>query len=162
MIPDYRFRTAPPDPRTTRLLHWLFYLGALLLLVAAVHSLYRYLTEWTAGDDNSHLWDLLLGIVYLIASGLIAYATYRHGSGPREELAPERYADIKDGILTYQLDQLSGTQRIDLGQVRQVTKPSVRELVLTTEGGERHVLPIYLIDEEEKQRELEGILKQLG
>ncbi|MBB4079728.1 hypothetical protein GGR28_002353 [Lewinella aquimaris] len=159
MIPDYTFRTEHPNPRTTRFLHLLFYFGAMLLLVAAVHSLYRYFTEWTVGDDNSHIWSLVLGLIYLIASILIGYFTYSHGGDGEDP--PERFVEIEDGVMTYSLDQVTGRQVLDLATVREVSRPSVRELILSLRDGERVVLPVYLIDDEDKQRELESILTKL-
>ncbi|MCP9236865.1 hypothetical protein [Lewinella sp. JB7] len=159
MIPDYSFRTDHPNPRTTRMLHLLFYFGALLLLVAAVHSLYLYFTAWTTGDDGSHLWSLVLGLVYLLVSVLIAYFTYNHGDD--EVAPPDRYVEIEDGVLMFSLDQVSGRQVVDLSAVGSVSRPSVRELVLALRDGRQVVLPVYLIDDEEKQRELEAILTKL-
>jgi hypothetical protein len=161
VIPDYHFRAEHiPRARTTRLLHWLFYLGALLLLIAGIHSLSLYFTEWSMGDDDSHLRHLLLGLLYLLISAVVVYATYNHG-GKGGELPPERYAKIVDGQFTYHLDQVSGVQRVDLARVKKVTKPSVREMILTTDDGVDHPIPIYLIDEDDKQLELERILKGL-
>ncbi|WP_116128266.1 hypothetical protein [Lewinella sp. IMCC34183] len=157
MIPDYHYRADQPDPATTRLLHVLFYAAAALLLVAGVHSLYVYVTGWTAGDDYSHLWQLLLAILYLLAAGAVAYATYNHGGG--KEAAPERYVDVAAGTMTYALDQLAGKQRVDLTQLAQVTRPSVRELILEFRDGRQVILPVYLIEGEEKQRELEALLQ---
>jgi hypothetical protein len=162
VIADYQFRSDhQPDPRTTRWFHLLFYLGALLLLVAAVHSIYVYWTDWSAGDDNSHLWNLLLGLVYLIVSGLIAYATYHHGRG-REEPAPSRYLIIEDGVMTYELDQLAGRRVVDLTGLESVSQPSVRELRLRFRDKEDLSLPVYLIDEPEKQVELRETLQRRG
>ena len=158
VIPEYHFRTEHPDPGTTRFLHVLFYLGAVLLLVAAVHAFYVYFTTWSGGDDNSHVWQLVLGVVYLIVSGLIAYNTYHHGEdavGP----APERFVSVIDGRMRYSLDQLSGENELDLRRLRAVTRPSVRDLILTLDDDSQRVLPIYLIDEEAKQEELERILR---
>jgi hypothetical protein len=159
VIPDYQFRADHPNPRTTRLLHLLFYLGAFLLFVAAVHSFYVYWTEWTVGDDNSHLWNLVLGMIYLIVSGLVAYATYHHGDGD-DVTPPERYLLIEEGVMTYELDQLSGRRVVDLSGLTEVTQPTVRELRLHFRGGEEIALPIYLIDEPEKQEELLITLRQ--
>ena len=158
MTAQYDFHTTPPNPRTTRLLHWLFYLGALLLLVAAIHSLYLYFTHWSGGENDSSIWQLILGLVYLVVSGLIAYATYTHGGGDDDEVAPPRYVRIRDGKLTYELEQTAGRQEIALDRIVKVTRPSVRDLLLELRDGERILLPIYLIDEEDKQKELEGVL----
>ncbi len=141
------------------MLHLLFYLGAVLLLVAAIHSLYLYFTDWSAGDDG-HFWYLVLGLVYLLVSGLIAWFTYHHGAG--EETPPDRYLEIRNGVMTWELDQLKGKQRVDLKSVVRAERPSVRELSLTLQGGREVVLPIYLVDEEAKQVELENILLTVG
>ena len=159
MTPTYDFHTPPPpNPRTTRLLHWLFYLGALLLLVAAIHSLYLYFTHWSGGEDDHPIWQLVLGLIYLVVSGLIAYATYTHGQGDEEELPPPRYVRIENGKLTYELDQLNGRQEIALDRIKRVKRASVRDLLLELRDGERVLLPIYLIDDEGKQAELEEVL----
>ena len=159
MIPDYHFRTEHPNPQTTRLLHLLFYLGAVLLLVAAGHSLYLYFTDWSAGDDG-HFWYLLLGLIYLLVSGLIAWFTYHHGDG--HETPPDRYVEIRDGTMIWELDQLNGKQTVDLNTVVQADRPSVRDFLLTLEDGRQVILPIYLVDEENKQVELENILMGVG
>ncbi len=162
MTPTYDFHTPPPpNPRTTRLLHWLFYLGALLLLVAAIHSLYLYFTHWSGGEDDHPIWQLVLGLVYLVVSGLIAYATYTHGRGDDGKTPLQRYVRIQEGKLVYELDQLNGRQEIALDRIDRVTRASVRDLLLELRGGERVLLPIYLIDDEGKQEELEEVLATL-
>ncbi|CAH0998842.1 hypothetical protein LEM8419_00157 [Neolewinella maritima] len=158
MTPDYDFHTTPPDPRTTGLLHALFYLAAVLLLAAAIYTLYLYFTHWSGGEDDHPIWQLILGLVYLVASGLIAYATYTHANGSDGEVPPERYVRIADGRLVYDLDQLSGRQEVDLDRIVKVSRPSVRDLVLDLSDGTQQVLPIYLIDEDGKQEELERAL----
>ncbi|WP_116108058.1 DUF308 domain-containing protein [Lewinella sp. IMCC34191] len=156
MAPDFHFRADHPDPGTTRWLHICFYLGAVLLAIAGVYELYLYATHWSAGEDSSHLWMLILGVIYLVVAGLVAYATYNHGGSG--EIPPERFVRIQDGVMTYQLDQLQKEQKIRLANVRSVHRPTVRDLVLELTDGRRVTLPVYLIDEEEKQRELEVFL----
>ena len=156
---EFTFRAAHADPRTTRWLHIGFYLGALLLSVAAVHSLYLYFTAWSAPDDNSHLWQLVLGLLYLLGSLGIVYATYHHGDHHGGESPPDRYARVDDGTLVYELDQLSGQQRVKIADITAAERTSVRDLVLTLRDGSQHVVPIYLIDDEAKQAELEGLLR---
>ncbi len=158
VIPDFHYRADHPAPGTTRLLHFLFYFGALLLLVAGVHSLYLYFTLWTGGDDNSHVWQLVLGMVYLIGGLVVAYSTYHHADG--EAPPPDRYVDVKGGVMTYELDQLNGKQRLPLAELTAATRPSVRDMILEFRDGRQVVLPIYLIDEEDKQAELEALLKR--
>ena len=150
---------AAPDPKVTRWLHVLFYLAALLLLLAGSYSLYLYFTHWSAGEDDEEWWHLVLGLIYLIISGLIAYATYRHG-GPDavDEAAPPRYVAIENGRMVYELNQLEGRQEVQLSEVERVERPSVRDLILHLRSGQRRVLPIYLIDDEAKQQELEQLL----
>ncbi|NJB86770.1 hypothetical protein GGR26_002547 [Lewinella marina] len=156
MIPDYHFRADHSATGTARWIYLLLYAGAALLLVAAVYELYLYFTHWAIGDERDHVWQLILGILYLVVSGLVAYFTsQRHG---REETPPERFVTIKDGILTYQLDQLNGKQRVDLRHLVATRRPSVRDLTLELKDGQRVELPIYLIDDEAKQAELEKIL----
>ncbi len=159
MIPDYHFRAEHANPRTTRLFHLLFYLGAALLLVAAGQSLYFYFTDWSASDDG-HFWYLILGLLYLLVSGLIAWFTYHHGDG--QETPPDRYVEIRDGIMVWELDQLNGKQRVDLDTVVRADRPSVRDFLLTLQDGTQIVLPIFLVDEEAKQVELENILLAIG
>lgn len=161
-MPTYSYHADHPNPRTTRLLHVLFYLGALLLLAAAGHSLYLYFTHWSAPDDSSGVWHLLLGLIYLVVSGLIAYATYTHGgTAGQDETPPDRYVEVDNGQLVYELNQLEGRQTVDLGAVARVERPSVRDLVLYLRDGQRVVVPIYLIDDEAKQQELERTLSGL-
>ena len=157
MVAEYHFRAAHPNPRTTRWLHVLFYCGALLLALAGAYELYQYATHWTDGTDHSHVWQLVLGVVYLTVAGLVASATYHHGGSG--EIPPDRYVDIRNGKLIYELDQLAGKQTVELGELRRVTRPSVRELILELRDGSQQVLPVYLIDEDEKQAELERVLR---
>lgn len=159
---DFSFHAGGPvaKPGTTRLLHFCFYLGALLLLVAGVHALYLYFTAWSTVGDTAHLWQLVLGIVYLLVSGLVAYATYNHSHprGGEPAVDAERFAEVKGGRLTYELDQIAGRQSVALDQVAKAEKPSVRELVLTLKDGTRQVIPVYLIDDDAKRQELERLL----
>ena len=157
---DFSFHAGGPtaSPGTTRLLHFCFYLGALLLLVAGVHALYLYFTAWSTQGDTAHLWQLALGIVYLLVSGLVVYATYTHHQGAKGETATERYVHLREGKLIYELDQVNGRQEIALDRIERVTRASVRDLLLELRGGERVLLPIYLIDDEAKQGELERAL----
>ncbi|MGB3800889.1 MAG: DUF308 domain-containing protein [Lewinella sp.] len=158
MAPEFHFRADHPDPGTTRWLHICFYVGAVLLAVAGVYELYLYATHWSAGDDSSYLWMLVLGIVYLIVAGLVAYATYNHGGS--EEIPPERFVHIEGGVMTYELDQLQGREEIRLADIQAVHRPSVRELILELRDGKRITMPVYLIDEEDKQNELEALLNR--
>lgn len=140
-------------------MHLCFYLAALLLAVAGIFAIYRYFTAWSSADDNSHLWDLLLGVLYLVIGAVVVYATYNHGNAHADEETAHRFAQIKDGILTYELDQVSTVQTVALDQIVRVEKVSIRELVLHLKDGAKLVLPIYLIDDEVKQRELESLLR---
>ena len=156
MAAAFHFHSDHPDPGTTRWLHVGFYFAAALLLVAAGFEFYQYATHWTDGGDNGHLWQLLLGILYLLIAAAIVYATYRHGGSG--EIPPERFVTVENGVMTYELDQLNGRQRVPLADVEAVQRPSVRELILELRGGERLVMPVYLIDDDGKQAELERIL----
>lgn len=156
---DFQFRAVHPGKqKATRLIHFCFYLAALLLAIAGAYALYRYFNAWSTIDDNSHLWDLVLGIAYLVVSFLVVYATYHHGEGHTHENTHDRYAEAKNGILTYELDQVNGTQTVVLDQITKVEKPSIRELVIHLKDRTEMVLPIYLIDDEDKQNELEALL----
>lgn len=157
MVAEYHFRADHPNPRTTRWLHVMFYCAALLLALAGVYELYQYATHWTDGTDHRHVWQLVLGLVYLVVAGLVTYATYHHGGSG--EVPPERYVAIRNGRLEYELDQLAGKQTVDLRSLRRITRPSVRELILELHDGRQQILPVYLIDEEEKQEELERVLR---
>ena len=157
MAADFHFRADHPNPRTTRWLHVLFYVGAFLLAFAGVYELYQYATHWTDGNDHSHLWQLALGIVYLIVAALIAYATYNHGGSG--EIPPDRYVEVTGNTLVYELDQLDGRQTVDLRNLVAVDRPSVRELYLELRDGRRVVLPVYLIDDEARQEALEARLR---
>lgn len=159
MIPDYHFRADHPGQGSPRLMYILFYTGAALLLAAAIYEFYLYFTHWAVGDERGYLWQLILGIIYLIVSGIVAYFTYRRSSNS-EEAPPDRYVIVQGGVLTYELDQLNGKQRLDLSQLAATSRPSVRDIVLTMRDGREVVLPIYLIDEEDKQAELEALLQK--
>ncbi len=156
MADEFHFHADHPDPDTTRWLHVSFYIGALLLAIAGVYELYRYATHWAVGDDQSYLWQLILGIVYLVVAAVIAYGTYNHGGSG--EIPPERFVHITGGTMVYQLDQLNGRQEIRLADIQAVHRPSVRDLILELIGGQKVIMPIYLIDEAEEQAKLENIL----
>ncbi|THH39435.1 hypothetical protein [Neolewinella litorea] len=157
MIPDYDFHSDTPNTGNLRLLHWLFYAGALLLLLAAVYEFYLYSTHWAVGDERDHLWQLVLGFIYLLVGGLVAWFTYQRTAGNAES-PPERFVTIRGGTMTYQLDQLNGKQQLDLKQLSGATRPSVREMILEMKDGRKVTLPVYLIDNDEKQAELENLL----
>ena len=158
MNPTYAYHSDPPPPARGRYLYLFFDLAAVLLLVAGGHSLYLYFTHWTGGDDGGAVWQLILGLLYLIVGVLVAY--FAHHQGRPEEPAPERYVTVSDGHLTYVLDSISGKQRLPLAGLTEVNRLSVRDLMLEFSDGRQVVLPIYLIDGEEKQVELERVLER--
>lgn len=132
---------------------WLFYAGALLLLVAGGYSLYLYFTAWSDGNDAGHWWDFVLGILYLIFGTLLLFATMAYARRRAlRETPPDRYVIVKDRQLTYELDQISGLQTIDLTQVQSVERTSVRDLIFQMKDGSTRVLPIYLVEEGEQER----------
>lgn len=132
------------------------FIAALLLLFAAGHSLWMYFTHWGIGDESGPWWRLALGIVYLLIGAALVYFTFRRAARPANQI--DRYVRIKDNILTYKLDQVSPERHIDLSQVKSALRTNARDLKMEMQNGTTEVLPIYLVADEEKQKELEKIL----
>lgn len=136
--------------------HFLLFLGALIAFAAAVQRLFHYFTDWS-GEENSSNWGALaLGIMYLIAGVCLIILGLRALRASRG--VADRYVRVDDTHLRWHLLQTEEEQSVALANLEGVERRSVRELVLRLRGGEEVVFPIYLVANEEKQRELVSVL----
>ncbi|MFT4751368.1 MAG: hypothetical protein ACI819_001820 [Neolewinella sp.] len=139
------------EPRD-RWVHFLLFLGAFLLLLAAGQQWFLYFTDWHAADNENSYWHLGLGVAYLIVGALLAYIGYRHKHASRS--ATDRYARIDETHLRWSLTQKADEETILLADIASVDQPNVRDLKVTLKDGNTVIVPIYLIAGEEKQEEL--------
>lgn len=135
-----------------RWVHFLFFLGAFLLLLAAGQQWFLYFTDWHAADGENSYWHLGLGLIYLIVGAVLAYVGYRHERASRG--ATDRYARIDETHLRWSLTQKVDEESILLADIAGVERPNVRDLKVTLRDGNTVTLPIFLIDSEGKQEEL--------
>ncbi len=137
--------------------HFLLYLCALLLVYAGSSALYYHFTHWEGGEDERQWWQLLLGIVYLLTGGLLAYLAYRHETHRHTDLT-ERFVHIDDTHLEWNLEQNEEIHRVALADVIAAERTNIRDLVLEREDGSRVIFPIYLVVGNEKQEDLIRVL----
>ena len=139
------------DPKD-RWVHFVLFLGAFLLLIAAGQQWFLFFTDWHASDQEHSYWHLGLGIIYLIIGGVLAYIGYRHEHASRG--ACDRYARIDETHLRWSLTQKVDETAVALAEIKKVKRTNIRDLQLTLADGSIVVLPIYLIASEGKQEEL--------
>lgn len=151
----YSYHSEHNADKQDRWIHFILFLGAIALLLAAAYQLYVHFTGWqTSGDDAN--WHLMLGLIYLMAGLVVALWGMRlHKSSNGEA---DRYARIDEERITWDLTQIDGEQTVRLENITKVERTSVRDLELTLTGGGKILLPIYLIANEEKQEELLKVL----
>lgn len=144
---------APSD----RWVHFLLFVGAFLLLLAAGQQFFLFFTDWHAADDEHSWGHLTLGVIYLVIGGVLAYIGYRHEHASRG--VTDRYVRVTDTELTWSLTQKTEEERIPLASIRAVERLNIRDLQLTLQEGTQEILPIYLVANEEKQEELMEVLR---
>lgn len=139
------------DPKD-RWVHFVLFLGAFLLLIAAGQQWFLFFTDWHASDQEHSYWHLGLGIIYLIIGGVLAYIGYRHEHASRG--ACDRYARIDETHLRWSLTQKVDETAVALAEIKKVKRTNIRDLQLTLADGSTVVLPVYLIASRGKQEEL--------
>jgi len=142
-----------------RWVHFLLFLGAFLLLLAAGQQLFLYFTDWRATDEEHSWWHLGLGLAYLLGGAALAFAGYRHEHASRGP--SDRYVRIGEDNLTWSLTQKPDEKKIALADIAKAERPNVRDLNLTLKDGNTLTLPIYLVTSEGKQAELLETLESL-
>ncbi|TXF88684.1 hypothetical protein FUA23_13540 [Neolewinella aurantiaca] len=135
-----------------RWIHFLLFLGAFLLLLAAGQQWFMYFTDWHASDQEHSLWHLGLGIVYLVIGAVLAYIGYRHEHASRG--ATDRYVRIDETHLRWSLTQKIDEASVALADIAAIERTNIRDLRVTLKNGENVILPIFLIASEGKQEEL--------
>lgn len=153
----YSYHSEPTTKPRARWVHFLLFSGAFLLLVAAAQQFFLFFTDWHASDQEHSYWFLILGLVYLLLGGLLAWWGYRLVNARRANFA--RYVHIDEAFITWQLYQPDGVQRLALKDLVKAEQLNVRELQLTRADGSTQVLPIYLVDGAAKQEELLATLR---
>ncbi|MFT6001138.1 MAG: hypothetical protein ACI81P_003607, partial [Neolewinella sp.] len=143
-----------------RWIHFLLFLGAFILLLAAGQQLFLYFTDWHAADDEHSWWHLGFGLAYLLVGGVLAYSGYRYKYAVRGPA--DRYVRISDDDLTWSMAQKLDEKKIALADIATVERLNVRDLKLTLKDGNTVLLPIYLVTNEAKQEELMDVLGTLS
>lgn len=149
----YSYHSAHNAAPTDRWRHFLVFIAALLLLIAAGLQLYRYFTHW--GDADPHWWELMLGMAYLVISLVLVTIGYRMASA--SDGAEDRFVRISEDTLSWRLLQQDGEESLALADIQAAERVNVRDLKIRHAGGETN-LPIYLVTSEEKQEELLKVL----
>ncbi len=155
----YSYHSEPTAKPRAPWVHFLLFSGAFLLLVAAAQQFFLFSTDWHASDQEHSYWFLILGLVYLLLGGALAWWGFRLVKARRSDF--ERYVHIDDASITWQLYQPDGVQRMALKDLVKAEQLNVRELQLTRTDGSTLVLPIYLVDGEAKQEELLETLRKV-
>lgn len=155
----YAYHSEHNADKQDRWIHFVLFVGALLLLLAASQQLFLHFTAWHAADE-AHNWNhLILGIVYLLIAGLLTFIGLRLKNNSQGDA--DRYVRIGEEDITWHLNQKETENRVVLADIASFNQPNVRDLVLTLKDGNSVVLPIYLIANEEKQEELTDVLHSL-
>lgn len=142
-----------------RWVHFLLFLGAFLLLLAAGQQIFLFATDWHASDEEHSWWHLLLGLIYLLTGALLAYVGFRHEHATRGPA--DRYVRIGESELTWSLTQKLDEKKVVLADIAAVDRPNIRDLKLTLNDGTTVILPVYLLTSEAKQDELMMTLKEV-
>lgn len=154
----YTYHSEHHAEPTDRWVHFLLFLGAFLLLLAAGQQWFLYFTDWHASDQEHSLWHLGLGVIYLVIGAVLAYIGYRHEHASRG--VNDRYVRIDETHLRWSLTQKIDEKTVLLTDIASVERPNVRDLKLTLTDGSTVTLPIFLVASEGKQEELLATLKE--
>lgn len=144
------------EPRD-RWVHFLLFIGAFLLLLAAVQQFFLFFTDWHATDEEHSWWHLVLGLVYLVIGGVLGYIGYRQEHASRG--AADRYVRVGDTALSWSLTQNTEEEKIDLSEIKAVERLNIRDLKISLKDGGEQILPIFLVANAEKQEELIQVLE---
>ncbi|MEM9928645.1 MAG: phage holin family protein [Bacteroidota bacterium] len=143
------------EPRD-RWIHFLLFIGAFALLLAAGQQFFLYFTDWHAADDEHSWWHLILALVYLLIGGVLAYLGYRQEHASRGAI--DRYVRVGEDDLVWSLTQRTDEEKIKLADVAAVERLNIRDLKITLKDGTVAILPIFLVANAEKQAELIQVL----
>jgi len=155
----YSYHSEHHAEPSARWVHFLLFLGAFLLLLAAGQQFFLFATDWHASDEGHSWWHLTLGLIYLLIGAALAYVGYRHEHASRGPA--DRYVRVGEDDLTWSLTQKVDEKKIALADIAVVERPNIRDMKLTLQDGNTVILPIYLITSEGKQDELLVILNDL-
>lgn len=154
----YSYHSEHNADKQDRWIHFVLFIGAILLLLAGGHQLYVHFTGWqTTGDDSYR--HLMLGIIYLMSGIVIALWGMRLHNVSNGEA--DRFVRVDEEQITWDLTQIDGERSIQLADIARVERTSVRDLALTLASEQTVILPIYLIANEEKQEELLKVLWEI-
>jgi len=151
----YSYHSEHNADKQDRWIHFVLFIGAIALVLAAAQQLYVQFFSWQAADDGSYL-HLILGLAYLLIAAVLIFWGLRLRNASRGEA--DRYVRIDDKYLTWDLTQVDGEQKITLDDLERVDRQSIRDLALTLKSEQTVILPIYLIANHDKQEELLKLL----
>ena len=153
MILRYSYHSEHNADKQDRWIHFALFLVAVLVTAAAAWQFYVHFTEWRTEESWYHL---ILGVVYLVVAGILAYLGIRQSRASRGET--DRYVRVGEEELVWHLTQFEKERSLALADIKRVDRRNVRDLALTLTSGEVVVLPIYLIASHEKQEDLLKVL----
>jgi len=148
----YSYHSEHHAEPSDRWVHFLLFLGAFLLLLAAGQQFFLFATDWHASDEGHSWWHLALGLIYLFVGATLAYVGYRHEHASRGPA--DRYVRIGEDNLSWSLTQKVDEKKVALADIAAVERLNIRDLKLTLQNGDTVILPIYLITSDAKQEEL--------
>lgn len=154
----YSYHSEHNADQQDRWIHFVLFIGALALALAAVQQFYVQFFSWQAAEEESYL-HLILGIAYGFITAVLIFWGVRLRNASRGEA--DRYVRINDEKLTWDLTQVDGEQKISLSDIKRVDRKSIRDLALTLKSGQTIMLPIYLIANHDKQEELLRVLWEI-
>ena len=157
---QYAYHADHHHDSSDRWVHFLWYVGALLLIFAGARHLYLYFTHWEGGDTVYSALDLVIGLAELALGLFWAYRAYVHEAVDTKDPC-ERYVHIDDEKLLWHLEQGPTPETVPLDRIERVERSSIREVLLHTGPGQMVSFPIYLIVGEEKQREFMTALERV-
>lgn len=155
----YSYHSEHHAEPTDRWVHFLLFLGAFLLLLAAGQQFFLFVTDWHASDEAHSWWHLTLGLIYLLVGAALAYAGYRHEHASRGPA--DRYVRVGEEDLTWSLTQKVDEKKVALADISTVERPNIRDLKLTLKDGSSVILPVYLVTCQAKQNDLLATLNEV-
>lgn len=153
----YTYHSEHHTDKKDRWVHFLLFAAAFLLLSAGGYELFLFLTDWNGAEEDHSYYYLVFALGYILLGLLLAYAGVRHLQSGNDHR--ERFVRVDEKTLSWNLTQNSEVEKVDLSTITSFGRPNVRDLVLQLRGGGQKVLPIYLIDDENKQAELLSVLE---
>lgn len=153
----YSYHSEHNADKQDRWIHFLLFVGALMVLLAAVQQLYFYFTAWSSASEESGSLSLFLGVAFLLIAGWLAWSGVRLRSASRGDA--DRYVRVTKTALIWHLDQRDAQRSIPLSDIVSVTRLNVRELEIKCTDGTVISLPVFLIANTEKQTALITVLE---